>query len=110
MQNGISHDDTPHSRTVVILLFLSTLINFLDRQTLSIVIPTLRDQFSLSNIDYSRIVFAFLLGYTLSQTLAGRLIDRIGTRTGMIVCVTIWSAAAMLQGLANGFLSFCFAR
>jgi ACS family hexuronate transporter-like MFS transporter len=101
---------TGEERTLVGLLFLSTLINFLDRQTLSIVIPTLRDQFSLSNIDYSRIVFAFLLGYTLSQTLAGRLIDRIGTRTGMIVCVTIWSAAAMLQGLANGFLSFCFAR
>jgi ACS family hexuronate transporter-like MFS transporter len=107
MQNGTSHEDTPHARTVVALLFLSTLINFLDRQTLSIAAPVLRDQFSLSNIDYSRIVFTFLLGYTVSQTHVGKFIDRVGTRAGMLICVLAWSAAAMLHGLATGFLSFC---
>src|SRR4030095_10131844 len=76
-------ESTRYEREVVALLFLSTLISFLDRQTFSIVAPLLRDEFSLSNVDYSRIVFAFLLGYTLSQIFAGKLIDREGTRAGM---------------------------
>jgi MFS transporter, ACS family, hexuronate transporter len=95
---------------VVALLFFSAFINFLDRQTLSIVAPLLRDQFALSNIGYSRIVFAFLLGYAVSQTFMGTLIDRIGTRNGMLISVAAWSVAAMLHGLAAGFLSFCLAR
>jgi ACS family hexuronate transporter-like MFS transporter len=99
-----------HEAIVVGLLFLSTLINYLDRQTLSIVAPLLRDQFSLSNVDYSHIVFAFLLGYTLSQILVGKLIDRVGTRAGMLMCVAVWSAATIVHGLALGFVSFCLAR
>src|SRR5689334_2918672 len=95
---------------LVVLLFFSTFINFLDRQTLSIVAPILLDQLSLSRIDYSRLVSAFLLGYTLSQTFAGKLIDRAGTRFGLLFCVALWSTAAMLHGLAIGFLSLAFAR
>ena len=103
-------ESTRYERVVVGLLFLSTLINFLDRQTFSIVAPLLRDEFSLSNVDYSRIVFAFLLGYTISQIFAGKLIDRLGTRAGMLLCVAAWSVAAMLHSLALGFLSFCLVR
>lgn len=99
-----------HQAVVVALLFFSAFINFLDRQTLSIAAPLLRDQFAISSIGYSRIVFAFLLGYTVSQTFMGKLIDRIGTRNGMLIFVAAWSVAAMLHGLAVGFLSFCFAR
>jgi len=99
-----------YQQIVVILLFFSTFINFLDRQTLSISAPLLRDQFGISNIGYSRIVFAFLLGYTISQTLVGKLIDRVGTRKGLLICVAAWSVAAMLHGLAAGFLSLCVAR
>lgn len=99
-----------YQQIVVILLFFSTFINFLDRQTLSISAPLLRDQFGISSIGYSRIVFVFLLGYTISQTLAGKLIDRIGTRKGLLISVAAWSVAAMLHGLAAGFLSLCAAR
>lgn len=72
-------------RTVVALLFFTTLINFLDRPAISIVAPTLQTQFSFSSVDYSRIVFFFIFGYTLGQTLFGKLIDRLGTRWGLLV-------------------------
>lgn len=99
-----------HEKVIVTLLFFSTFINFLDRQTLSIIAPLLRDQFGISSIGYSRIVFAFLFGYTISQTFAGELIDRIGARSGMLICVAAWSLVAMMHGLAVGFVSFCVAR
>jgi ACS family hexuronate transporter-like MFS transporter len=102
--------DSGHEKVIVTLLFFSTFINFLDRQTLSIIAPLLRDQFSISSIGYSRIVFAFLFGYTISQTFEGKLIDRIGARNGMLICVAAWSIVAMMHGLAMGFVSFCVAR
>ncbi len=99
-----------YHKAIVTVLFCSTFINYLDRQTLSIIAPLLRDQFSLSNVDYSRIIFVFLLGFTISQAFVGRLIDVIGTRLGMALCVAVWSAAAMSHSLASGFYTFCAAR
>jgi len=64
------------------LLFLATVINYVDRQTLSVLAPVLREQFRMSNTDYSRIVFAFLLAYTFMQSGSGRLMDWLGTRRG----------------------------
>jgi ACS family hexuronate transporter-like MFS transporter len=101
---------TRQAKILIALLFFSTLINYLDRQTLSMIAPVIRKTLSLSAIDYSHIVFAFLLGYTLSQALAGSLIDRIGTRMGMILCVAVWSVAAVLHSLAVGVVSFCVFR
>ena len=95
---------------LVALLFFSTLINYLDRQTLSMIAPLVRKTLALSAMDYSHIVFAFMLGYTLSQALAGSVIDRIGTRAGMILCMAAWSAAAVLHSLAAGMVSFCIVR
>lgn len=72
-------------RTVVVLLFFATLINYLDRLAISIVPHTLQTQFSSSSVDHSRIVFFFIFGYTLGQKLFGKLIDRLGTRRGLLV-------------------------
>ncbi len=93
-------------RTVLALLFFATLINYLDRLAISIVAPTLQDQLSFSNIDYAHIVFFFIFGYTLGQTLFGRLIDRLGTRSGLLICVGLWSVAACLHSLAIGVFTF----
>jgi len=93
-------------RTVLALLFFATLINYLDRLAISIVAPTLQDQFSFSNVDYSHIVFFFIFGYTLGQTLFGKLIDRLGTRVGLLICVGLWSVAACLHSLAIGVFTF----
>ena len=91
---------------VVTLLFLATVINYVDRQTLSVLAPVLRDEFHMTNTDYSRIVFAFLLAYMVMQSGAGRMMDRLGTRRGFSLSITWWSAAAMLHATANSILSF----
>lgn len=85
---------------ILILLFSVTAINYLDRQTLSVVAPLLEKQLSLSTIGYSHVVFLFLLGYTIGQTLDGKFIDRAGTRLGMLYCVALWSVFSMLHSLA----------
>lgn len=84
---------------------LSTMLNLIDRQTLSIVAPVLRDEFGLSNSDYSNIINAFLLSYTVMYTVGGRLVDRIGEKIGMTLFVLWWSFATMLHSLASGALS-----
>ncbi len=90
---------TPGTRrrwAILLLLFLATVINFIDRQTLSILAPTLRRELTLSEIDYANVVTAFLAAYTVMYTVSGWLIDRFGARAGLAVCVGWWSAATML--------------
>lgn len=95
----------PNRRTrwlILFLLFLATVINYLDRQTLSILAPTLRREFQLSETDYANCVSAFLLSYTVMYSASGRLIDRVGVRIGMVVCILWWSVATMLTSIVRG--------
>jgi len=92
------------------LLFFSIAINLLDRQVLSLVAPILRDQFDLTNTQYSYIVFSFLLGLTLSQMPAGLLMDRKGARFGMAFIMTWWSGANALHAAAQSVASFSVFR
>jgi len=82
--------------------FWATVINYLDRQTLSVAAPVLREQFHMSNVAYSRVVFAFLLAYTIMNGASGPLIDRLGTRLGYGLTMACGSAAAVLHALAHG--------
>jgi len=81
---------------------LSTIFNLIDRQTLSILAPTLMKEFNLSNADYSSIVNGFLLTYTIMYTVAGRFVDRVGEKVGMAACILWWSVATMLHALVTG--------
>ncbi len=92
------------------LVFWATVINYLDRQTLSVAAPVLREQFSMSNVDYSRVIFVFLLAYTVMNGVSGPLIDRLGTRAGYALCIAWWSAAAILHAFATGVWSLGAAR
>src|SRR6266705_7092857 len=92
------------------LLFASTVINYIDRQTLSVLAPVLKAGFHWTNSDYAKIVIAFRVAYTLGQTLFGRLLDRIGTRQGLTFTVIWYSVASMLTSLAMGLRSFAFFR
>src|SRR2546422_7573460 len=92
------------------LLFASTVINYIDRQTLSVLAPFLKTGFHWTNSDYAKIVIAFRIAYTLGQTLFGRLLDRIGTRQGLTFTVIWYSVASMLTSLAMGLRSFAFFR
>lgn len=87
------------------LAFLATVINYLDRQTLSVVAPVLLEQFHMNSVDYSRVVSSFLLAYTVMNAVSGPLIDRLGTRTGYALCMVWWSVSAILHIFARGALS-----
>ena len=92
------------------LLFASTVINYIDRQTLSVLGPYLKLQYTWNNQQFAEIVIAFRVAYSIGQTVAGRLIDRIGTRKGLTITVIWYSIAAMLTSLAGGLRSFAFFR
>jgi ACS family hexuronate transporter-like MFS transporter len=88
------------------LLFLSTVINYIDRQTLSVLAPVLKDEFRWTNSDFALVVIAFRVAYALGQTASGRWLDRVGTRAGLTLAVAFYSIAAMLTSLASGLRSF----
>ena len=91
-------------------LFASTIINYIDRQTLSLLAPYLKAEYHWSNTDYAYLVIAFRFAYSIGQTVMGRLIDRIGTRRGLTLAVAAYSLVSILTSLANGFYSFGFFR
>jgi ACS family hexuronate transporter-like MFS transporter len=92
------------------LVFAATVVNYLDRQTLSVAAPVLREQFHMSDTGYSRVVSAFLLAYTVMNGVSGSLIDRPGTRVGYALCMVWWSLASILHALARGTLSLAICR
>ncbi|MGH9838155.1 MAG: MFS transporter [Blastocatellia bacterium] len=92
------------------MLFLSTVINYVDRQTLSVLIPTIQQDLGMSDMDYARVVQAFLLAYTISYLFAGGITDWLGTRASMAIFIIWWSAANMLTGLARSTASLAFYR
>jgi ACS family hexuronate transporter-like MFS transporter len=92
------------------LLFASTIINYVDRQTLSLLAPYLKLDYHWSNTDYANLVIAFRVAYSVGQTLFGRLMDRIGTRRGLTLTVAWYSIVSVLTSLANGFTSFAAFR
>ena len=92
------------------MLFASTVINYIDRQTLSVLAPFLKTQYGWTNEDYALIVIAFRVAYAIGQTLLGRFMDRVGTRLGLTITVTWYSVVAMLTSFASGLRSFAFFR
>ena len=92
------------------LISLVFIINFIDRQILSIVAPVLRDELHFSNRDYSLIISAFLLGMALFQLPVGWLMDRKGPRTGFAIIFIWWSIASGLHAAARTLGQFCALR
>jgi ACS family hexuronate transporter-like MFS transporter len=92
------------------LLFASTVINYIDRQTLSILAPFLKQDYRWSNTDYANIVIAFRVAYAIGQTVCGRLMDRVGTKRGLTISVAFYSMVSFLTSLANGMRSFAAFR
>ena len=92
------------------LLFFATTINYVDRQVLGLLKPSLEKELGWRESDYGWIVFAFQLAYALMMPFAGRLIDWAGTRLGYAVAVTAWSIAAAAHALARNAMGFGMAR
>jgi ACS family hexuronate transporter-like MFS transporter len=85
---------------VCALLFLATTINYVDRQVIGLLKPTLQQEYGWSEIDYADIVFAFQLAYAIGFIFAGRAMDRLGTKVGYAVAIVLWSLAAAAHAAA----------
>jgi MFS transporter, ACS family, hexuronate transporter len=90
---------------MISLAFLATVINYLDRQTLSVAGPVMREHLHFGDLEYSRILGGFMLAYTVMNFVSGILIDRLGTRWGYALCMFWWSAAGALHALARSAFS-----
>ena len=104
-ENTLMATASKHRWVMIGLVFLATVINYLDRQTLSVVAPVVIEQFHMSNVAYSRVIFAFMLAYTVMNGFSGPMVDRLGTKLGYAVCIAWWSIAAMLHSLTRGAFS-----
>lgn len=94
----------------VVVLVLSSALNYLDRQVLAALMPTIQTEFGLSREDIGAVISAFSVVYALSSPLMGHFIDRAGLRTGAALIVAIWSAVGMATGLAGSFVSLIVCR
>jgi ACS family hexuronate transporter-like MFS transporter len=92
------------------LLFASTVINYIDRQALSLLAPYLKQDFHWTNTDYANLLICFRLAYSFGQTICGRFIDRVGTRRGLTLSVIWYSVASICNAFARGFFSFAIVR
>lgn len=95
---------------VVALLFFATTINYLDRQVIGLLKPTLEKEFDWTETDYSRIVLAFSAAYALGLLLFGRFIDKIGVKRGYTISIVSWSVAAIAHAAAFTTAGFMAAR
>ncbi len=101
----------PHLRWyIAALLCLSSVLTYLDRQTLSVLATTIQNELNLTTVQYSQITFAFLFSYTIFYAVSGVAIDWLGTRRGLPLFLSGWSVATMLHALGNTVRQFSFFR
>lgn len=92
------------------MLFAMTVINYIDRQTLSVLGPILQQEYTWSNADFATVLIAFRLAYTIMQSVNGRLLDRFGTRRGLSVAVGFYSVVQVVMMAAQGLMGFRVCR
>jgi ACS family hexuronate transporter-like MFS transporter len=95
---------------IVWTLFCSTVINYIDRQTLSNLAPVITKEFHMTNADYSYIVSAFQVAYAIMWLVGGVILDLIGTRLGLTIAMIWWSLASILPAFANSVRGFAISR
>jgi ACS family hexuronate transporter-like MFS transporter len=116
--SGVQADEesTPGARigrvrwTICAMLFIATSINYVDRQVIAILKPTLEHSIGMTEVGYGQIMAAFMTAYALGLLAAGRFVDKVGTRIGYMVIMAVWSLSAMSHALANTVLEFGIAR
>jgi len=95
---------------IVILLFFASTINYIDRQVFGILAPQLQHQFGWSESDYGFMIMSFQAAYAIGLISMGTLLDKVGTRLGFIISITLWSLAGMTHAFARTVFSFSLAR
>lgn len=101
----------PHLRWWIVgLIFFASVLNYVDRQTLSILAPTIQQDLKLSNEDYASVLNLFLIAYTIAYLVSGRIVDRFGVRVGLALFVGWWSVSNILTGFAKSLASLGASR
>src|SRR5256885_14889715 len=101
----------PHLRWwIVALIFCASVLNYMDRQALSILAPTIQGWLKLSNKDYASVLNFFLIAYTNASLVSGRVVDKLGVRVSLSLFVGWWSVSNLLTGLARSAGSLGFFR
>jgi ACS family hexuronate transporter-like MFS transporter len=95
---------------VVVLLLFATTINYLDRQLIGLLKPILEKEFSWTETDFAKIVMAFTAAYAIGLLICGRIIDKIGSKLGYAISITIWSIAGIFHAFTRGVTGFATAR
>ncbi len=95
---------------IVALVFLAAALNYVDRQALSALAPTIQADLGIDDRGYANVVNFFLLAYTISYLISGKLVDRLGTRAGTVLFVIWWSLANILTAASQGMRSLGFSR
>ncbi|OAM89774.1 MFS transporter [Termitidicoccus mucosus] len=96
--------------TIIGLLFGAAVVNGLDRQTLSVLAPTLREKLGFGSVEYSYIATSFLVAYTIGYTFCGRVLDRLGVKLGLAIALAFWSLAGVMHAFATGWLMLAVCR
>jgi ACS family hexuronate transporter-like MFS transporter len=101
----------PHLRWWIVgLIFFASVLNYIDRQALSILAPTIQKELNLSNEDYASVLNAFLIAYTIALILSGKIVDRFGVRISLAIFVGWWSIANIFTGFARSAMSLGVCR
>ena len=95
---------------VVTLVAIATVINYVDRNALAVMWPSISEDLGLDTNDYALIVSFFMVGYAIGQSLFGKIFDMIGTRLGFVLAIIVWSISIMLHATARGVASFGLVR
>ena len=90
---------------IIVLVCLGTIMNYLARNSLAVLAPELKHVFALTTQQYSYVVGAFQIGYTIMQPVCGLIVDLIGLRLGFALFAALWSLTGVLHGFATGWLS-----
>lgn len=95
---------------IIGLVTLGTVLNYLARSTLSVAAPTLQKELNMTTEDYSYVVLTFQLAYTVMQTVAGTVLDLLGTRLGFFLFAAGWALANMAHSFAGSWQGLAFFR
>ena len=95
---------------IIGLICLATIINYIDRSALGIMWPDISEDLGMDKNDYALILNIFLVAYAIGQSLTGKMFDKIGTKLGFVISITVWGIATSLHGLARSLISFSLFR
>jgi len=95
---------------IIGLIALATVINYIDRSTLAIMWPSISEDLGMTKNDYAIILNVFMIAYAIGQMVSGRLFDKVGTRIGYVLTITVWGFSSFFHSMARGILSFSFFR